>query len=117
MATVAALPGVRSVRLHPAHDTSLDAFAVRVLADRRAAADERTTGDAAVRVAAAVQVGGAARVLELRIDPRPPRGRRSARGSPPPGSWRSASPPSPAPGCSSRVAGSACGTGWRCSRR
>jgi diguanylate cyclase (GGDEF)-like protein len=70
-ATIAALPGVRSVTLHPAHDTTLDAFAIRVLADRRAAVDERTTGDATVRVAAAVHVADSARVLELRIDPRP----------------------------------------------
>lgn len=77
--TIAALPGVHSVTLRPAQDPTLDAFAVRVLADRRAAADERTTGDDAVRVAATVQVAGSARVLELRIDPRP--AARSALGS------------------------------------
>jgi diguanylate cyclase (GGDEF)-like protein len=79
IATIAALPGVRGVTLRPAQDPTLDAFAVRVLADRRAAADERTTGDDAVRAAATVQVGDSARVLELRIDPRP--AARSALGS------------------------------------
>jgi diguanylate cyclase (GGDEF)-like protein len=79
IATIAALPGVRSVTLRPAHDTTLDAFAIRVLADRRAAADERTTGDDTLRVAATVQVADAARVLELRIDPKP--AARSALGS------------------------------------
>jgi diguanylate cyclase (GGDEF)-like protein len=78
ISTIEALPGVQGVTLRPARDTTLDAFAVRVLADRRAAADGPAV-DGVVRVAATVEVGGMPRVLEMRIDTTP--AARSALGS------------------------------------
>jgi diguanylate cyclase (GGDEF)-like protein len=78
ISTIEALPGVEGVTLRPARDTTLDAFAVRVLADRRAAADGPAV-DGVVRVADTVEVGGMPRVLEMRIDTTP--AARSALGS------------------------------------